>query len=352
MADWAASMEQTFEFYEVDPVSWLDKTPLQNILSCSISYDESDETLGNASFECEESIGEYYVRVYLVVVQNGVREKFALGTFLIQTPAGTFDGKSHSVSIDAYSPLVELKEKMTPIGYAVLKNQSIMQMAYQLCRENLRAPVVAAENTETTTGNFVANLEDNWLTFLRDFIASANYHFLLDEVGRVLFAAKQDVTSLQPVWTYEDDNSSILYPEIEMEQDLYGIPNVVEVVYSQNDRFIYARAVNNDENSPVSTVNRKREVVYRETDPSMIGNPTQQQLNDYATQLLRDLSSLECTITYTHGYCPVRVGDCVRLNYTRAGIVDIKAKVIRQSIKCEPGCPVTETAVYVNKYWG
>ena len=71
----------------------------------------------------------------------------------------------------------------------------------------------------------------------------------------------------------------------------------------------------------------------------------------YAENALRKLSSLECTISYTHGYCPVRVGDCVRLNYERAGLTDIKAKVTSQTIKCQTGCMVTEKATFTTKLW-
>ena len=61
---------------------------------------------------------------------------------------------------------------------------------------------------------------------------------------------------------------------------------------------------------------------------------------------------MEHKITYTHGYCPVRVGDCIRLNYSSLGLNNIKARVISQAIKCEPGCPVTETAVFTTKLYG
>ena len=73
---------------------------------------------------------------------------------------------------------------------------------------------------------------------------------------------------------------------------------------------------------------------------------------EYAEKTLKELSSLEYSITYTHGYCPVRIGDCVRLNYSRAGIYNVKAKVISQNIKCESGCPVTEKAVFTTELWG
>ena len=113
----------------------------------------------------------------------------------------------------------------------------------------------------------------------------------------------------------------------------------------------YSRVVNDDENSPISTVNRGREIIHRVSDPDILGNPTQMMIDEYANNLLRELSTLEYTISYTHGYCPVRVGDCVRLDYSNAGLKGIKARVISQSIKCEPGCPVSEKAIFTNKLW-
>ena len=162
---------------------------------------------------------------------------------------------------------------------------------------------------------------------------------------------KQDLASLQPVWTYDDSNSSILYPELTMDHDLYGIPNIVEVIYSYGNDCKQAVAKNEDPNSLVSIQNRGREIVHRVTDPSLAGYVTQDQIQDYAERVLKDLSTIEYTISYTHAYCPVRVGDCVRLNYIRAGIKGVKAKVISQSISCEPGCPVSEKAVFTSKLW-
>ena len=48
----------------------------------------------------------------------------------------------------------------------------------------------------------------------KNLISNAKYSFDLDELGRILFSPNQDIASLQPVWTYVDGNSSILYPDI------------------------------------------------------------------------------------------------------------------------------------------
>lgn len=351
MTDWTKSMQQTFEYYIVNPATWKDIRRINNVKSGSITRDLGVETLGSATFDIEEPLGECYIRVYLITIQNGAKDKYPLGTYLIQTPSSKFDGKNKIVSVDAYTPLLELKENPPPIGYSVLKNTNIMETAYKITKEQVRAPVVAAACTETLFSDFVANTDDTWMTFLNDLMANAKYTFALDELGRILFSPKQDMASLQPVWTFDDSNSSILYPEINMDYDLYGIPNVVEVIYSSDDRCYYSRVVNDDSNSPTSTVSRGREIIHRVTEPILYGNPTDEQVNEYAVRLLRSLSSIEYTVNYSHGYCPVKIGDCVRLNYSKAGLNGIKAKVISQSIKCEPGCPVSEKAVFTANLW-
>ena len=354
MADWSASMTRTYEFYIVNPNTWTDVELLTNVKSCTIDRDSEAGTLGSASIDITESVGECYIRVYLITLQNGVKEKHPLGTFLVQTPSSSFDGRIRSVTMDAYTPLLELKESQPPLGYSILKDQNvdIMALASQLVKEHVRAPVVPTTSDTKLYYDFVSDPNDTWLTFIRDLIAMAKYEFALDEKGCILFAPVRDTASMQPVWTYTDDNSSILRPDITMNHDLYDVPNVVEVIYSNSSGSLKARVVNDDPNSPISTVNRGRTIARRITDPDITGDPTERQIEEYAEQLLRNLSSLEYTITYTHGYCPVRVGDCVRLNYTRAGLTDIKAKVISQSIKCDQSCQVTEKAVFTTKLWG
>lgn len=416
MPNWSASMAQTFEFYTVEPTkAWTDVKRLTNIRSCTINRDSDTETKVSATFDVTDMVGECYIRVYLITNQNGVTEKHPLGTFLAQTPSSSFDGKSRSVSMDAYSPLIELKEKSPPIGYYIPKNSDVMEFAYDLANENMRGPI-SKPATPSTKLHYDAVADPNWtwLEFISYLISAASsntcyrverdekgrfirtneiidlpvfieydmldaettskdivykyrdedkyyclvannkvirYNLDLDEIGRVIFAPEQDIDSLSPVWTYNDDNSSILLPGISMDHDLYGIPNVVEVIYADSEHYIESRIVNDDPNSPVSTVTRGREIVQRVLNPDIHGKPSQEVLDTYAEELLSALSSVEYTISYDHGYCPVRVGDCVRLNYTRAGLKNIKAKVVSQTIKCDTGCSVSEKAVFTSKLW-
>lgn len=357
MVDWLSSMSQTYEFYEVDPGTWKDKKRIDTITSAKISRDLESNTLETASFSTTEMRGECYIRVYLIVNQNGVKEKIGLGTFLVQSPSKTFNGKVPSITMDAYSPLLELSDVKPPLGFTIMKNQNIMNNVYSLTTENLRAPVVKVTGIDKEMpADFTAESDESWLDYLSNAMGIVGYYYTLDEMGRILFSPSQSTASLQPKWTYDDGNSSILYPDITDEFDLYGVPNTVEVVYSGQDStgaslILYSTAVNENPDSPVSTVARGRKVVHRETSPSISGIPDQAYLDLYAENLLNELSSVQHKISYSHGYCPVRCGDCVRLNYERAGIKNVKAKVISQDIDCTSGCKVTETAVYTTNLW-
>lgn len=358
MPDWTEPMSQTYEYYIVDPGTWKNKKILRNVTTCTINRDSQVETLGSATIDITDMLGECYIRVYLITIQNGIREEHPLGTYLVQTPSSKFNGRVRTSSIDAYTPLIELKENPPPLGYSILKGENIMKMAYQIIRDHARAPVVKIDCSENLQCDFVANTDDNWVSFVKDLITDAKYELALDELGRILFNPIQELKSLQPIYTYTDDDDSILYPEITTNHDIFGIPNVVEVNYYSEKlkECVTVRVVNNNENSPISTVNRGREIIYMDSATNIIDYADREylitQLTDYANKLLKTISSVQFTVTYTHGYNGSQLGDCVRLNYVRAGLINVKAKVISQSIKCEPGCPVTETAVFIENLWG
>lgn len=157
MPDWTKSMEQSFEYYIVDPGTWRDQKKLDNILDSTIDGDLEAETLGSATFNISDSVGECYIRPYLVTRQNGITERFPMGAFLVQTQKTEFDGKYTKVPIDAYTPLLELKENLPPLGYSIMKDSNIMDYAYRLTRERVRAPVVQTSIDE----NYILIL---WLT--------------------------------------------------------------------------------------------------------------------------------------------------------------------------------------------
>lgn len=353
--DWISPMQQTYEFYIVDPGTWLDKRRLTNITSFKITRNSDDDICESASFSCEEWLGEFYIRVYLIATQNKITSKIPLGTFLAQTCYDDYDGKVRSVSYEAYSPLIELKEKNPPIGYAIIKNRDVIKSIKSIIDENVRAPIDIGDSETYTSGdryavqNLVADPEEKWLTYCSSLLKGYESRLGVNPLGHITLEKDLDVGLMSPVWTFNDDNSSILQADITVTKDLYNTPNVVEVIHSTSKDQYIATAVNDDKTSPVSIVNRGRKIVHREIDDS--SNMSHDALIKYAKKLLQEMSSIKYELEYTHGYCPVRVGDCVRLNYRRAGLNGINAKVVSQSINCQSGCLITEKSVFTEKLW-
>lgn len=354
MPDWTKSMEQTYEFFEVDPNSWKEIKPLRFITGCTILRDSSKETLGSASFTSTEDLGEMYVRVYLVTRQNGIKERFPLGTFITQTPEYSYNGKLSDLSIDAYTPLLELKDNVPPLGYTVVKGLSATDVAYTLIRENCRAPLTPPKGmNDILNQDFTADTDDTWLSYTSDLIATANHQIRLYDDCSLYFEKIEDFKSLAPSYRFTDNNSSLLAPDIRDRRDLYGIPNVLEMLYTTDTNdYYYTIVENNDVNSEISIPRRGRKVVQRISNPTFPGNPTEDEFEEYAKQQLKQLSTLEHTITFSYGFVPeVRLGSCVALNYTRAKLNNVRARIISQNIKCETGCVVEATATYTTELW-
>lgn len=354
MVDWTKSMQQTFEYYVVDPYTWSDVRRVDKVKSCSITRDLGVQTLGSASLDCDEDLNDKYVRVYLIARQGDEIEKVPLGTHLYQSPSTSFDGKRQSINHDGYTPLIEMTEKQMPVGFTGREEQNVLDLAYQILTDgSLRAPVIRGSDTTTLTGDFLADISESRLSFVSDLLILAKYSLGLDELGKIIFSPDRKLDSMQPVWSFTDDNSSILYPDLTMTRDIFGIPNRIEVIYSPNEGSPMTSVLENtDDASIVSRQARGRWITYRETDPNVASGIAQWQLDAYTRKRLEDLSTVDFEVSYRHAYCPVRLGDCVRLNYVKAGLSNTRAKVIKQDIECVPGCPVRETAVFTKKLWG
>ena len=367
MIDWTASMKQTYEFYIVNPISGMNVSKLDKVTGATINRDISSDTQVSGSIEYDGELDEAYVRVYLVAEQGDELEKIPLITMLCQTPSVKFNGKRKTTSITGYSPLLELQNVYPPIGYTIPRwrggenTVSIYNLIPEICRSNMRCQVLDMPNPD---GDYdisqkiffepvVSDPQQSWFEFVNQLLKSANYFARVDEFGRIYFSKNHTISKMAPVWTYDSNNSSILSSDISIDRDLYGIPNVVEVIATTTNGSTQSfRAVNNDINSPVSVSSRGREVVLRMINPEKLGKIASDDtipIQNFAYQQLEEASSLQYSISYKHGYCGVNIGDCVRINYPQAGIINEKAYVVTQKIDCKTGCEVEEKALFTKK---
>ena len=377
--DWSKGMQQTFEYYTVDPNTWYDVLCLTNIISCSLTHDSSSEMRGHASITTSEPLDENYIRIYMRVRQNGINQRFCLGTYLFIVSSDSFNGKRHSYTYTGYTPLIELKEKLAPLGYNVIGitgekpellpprtaptvTDEISRVIGQYSRLKLENNVLIER---PLLNNFVSGTSDTWLAVVNNLLTASTlqqYELSVDNWGAVRIKEAITVYNEKHVYEYDDGNSSILLPTLDLTDDMTDIPNVVEVIYTGNGNkdIGYVRKVvkNEDTRSIVSIPSRGREIWRRFVISNIampLGEVTRDAIEDQvegqAKRLLEAASTIRKTIQYSHGFNGVEVGDTVLFNYERAGFTGIKAKVVSQTINCKPGCQVDETAVYTKRLW-
>ena len=366
--DWTKSMKQTYEFYIVNPVSGSNVKKLDNVISASVSRDITTDTQVSGSIEYDGELDEEYVRIYLVAEQGDEIEKIPLITMLCQTPSTSFNGKRKTTSITGYSPLIELQSVYPPLGYTIPStimnpNINLGELIPSVCEDNMRLKVLTMPQDDSMVmltkqvlaQPYVSDPSRSWFDLIQDLLGMVSYKARVDELGRTFFEKSQNIAQMSPLYTFDTSNSSILSSDISIDRDLYGIPNIIEVVVTLLDgTTISAVAVNDDRNSAASTVARGRKVVQRVINPENLGKLAndsygKERAQEYANELLEQASTLEYRISYKHGYCGNNIGECVRIDYPQAGISNEKAYVISQKIDCKTGCTVEETAILTKK---
>jgi hypothetical protein len=347
--DWKRSMRRTYEYWQVDPLSWGDVTRIDEVTACTITRDLDDELLSNATVDLSMSTWEWedevYIRVYLVTEQDHVSERFALGTFLMLATDWSFSGMRGSSSVTGYSPLKELADDSPPLGYPIGSGNTA-QRCVTLASAHCRAPVEPAASGEgiAIADPYVADDDDTWNSFLSGVLAKSGHRLDVTERGHLTIAPMRYPAAIAPAYVFDDSNSSILRPAVTVSANLPDVPNVVQLIYSRDGGSTVVTREDNDPGKPTSLKRRGRRVLYRETSPELPDNPSQADVEQAADKVMRDKGAAVYEVGYEHAFVPdVRPGTGVRLAYGRAGI-DVNAMVVSQTISCTPACLVQETA--------
>lgn len=348
--DWTRGAQQTWRYWLVDPRTWQDSRELEGVVSCEITRDEDADTLESASLTLDgDAPGEEaVVRVYLDAEQGVRSSRLCVGTLVLQTPSWAGDGRVRTSSADLYGVLVDLDDDSPPVGFAVTAGSDPLVSAAANARQVMRAPVGTPPEGARLEEHYVADADETWLEAVRDLATKGGCTLAVDAYGQVRFEPVRRLSSLTPVRTFDDSNSSILSAEVEVTTNFHSVPNVVQVVWSEGGRCVVAEAANEDEASPLSVPARGRRVMRRLRNPEELSDGcTESAVRAVARAKLADLSHVEHTVRFAHAIsAPLpALGDCVRLVYDKHGI-DCRARVTRQVIRCETGGMVECTATW------
>lgn len=348
--DWTKSLKINWRYVVVDPETWADTEELRSVRSCSLTWDLESELLVSGSIEVDGQIpDELYVRIWCDVQQGELAERYAVATLLCQTSNSETEGTVLTAKADAYSPLIELKDDIPPLGWSV---SGSADDAIAIICSHMRAPFLPYESDVELATDVVAADDENWLDMLWAACDEAGLEFRLDGMGRVVFGPRAEPWALQPTHSVSDtDERRIIYAERSRETDLFEIPNHFEAIRSDSGAWVKGDAWNTNQASRTSVMRRGRTITMREMNPDGLPSGSSQEVADeYARKRLREESVITRTYSIGIGFMPLRLGDAVRFSDSKLAVDEV-VMVSGMELTCDVEARLDLTATSTEELW-
>ena len=299
----------------VDPATWRDMEAIQ-ITGGSIERG-TDGLMQSASIDCVNfSKDEKYIRVYMGARQSGESVRIPLFTGLSTTPDNDFNGSLNNNTVECFSVLKPAGDVMLPLGWYAQAGIGADVIARKLL-EVIPAPVEMDDTAPYLKTSIVADEDETHLSMVQRIVEAINWQIRITGDGRILITPK----STEPVVT--------------VTCDWYECPNVFRAV--MDDMSAVAR--DDSEDSPLSTVNRGREIWMQDTSCDLADD---ESIAEYAARRLREEQQSAITASYDRRFHPdIMPGDVIRLKYPAQGLNGL-FRVTSQSIELGYGAKTSE----------
>lgn len=356
MADWfGARRNVKWRYMRVDWHTWDEVGEYSTVTSGNSeeSYFTSIKGGGSLAFVGGPPSTYDLVRVYYDFTDDrGESVHEAVCTMLVDMADVTIgeDG-TESGEATLYSVLKVADDRLCGFPLTIPANTKAVEYAANML-SNLGLNVSASNSEYTTATAHTFKPDDTYLNVINWLLSVAGFGSASpDAYGTVVLAPYVDATSREPVFTFVDDERSIMYPQV-MDSTNYGeTPNVVRM-YSEDEYGGYwAIARNTNPDSPASLPNRggrertlyvevtQLEPAYNPSDSASVTESKKNQrvaaLVEQAKQKLIDNSSEIEYVTIRHGYYPLIQGDSVEIRYTdrtwRGTVTNVKRDHVSES---------------------
>lgn len=319
----------------VDTTTWRD-TDKFDITGGSIKRSDSG-LMQSADIECvnysEER--ERWVRVYMDSRQDGESSHEPIFTGLAINPQRDIDGNLVNNSLECYSVLKAADDVLLPIGYYVLAGTDGGRIIKELLKAT-PAPVEVDENAPLLAQSIIAEDGETHLSMAQKVLNAINWRIRIlgDGTIRVCKPASELSATFDPL------NNDCIKPQIKAANDWYSCPNVFRAVTGDTS----AVARDDSEDSPLSTVNRGREVWAQELNCTLNSGET---LAEYALRRLKEKQQHYIETSYERRFHPdVHPTDAIALHYP-AQKIDGIFYVSSQTISLSYGAETNEEVIQI-----
>lgn len=335
--NWNKSYSSQWKVYRVNRQTWADKEEIQNIDAVDITKTADGDLLESGSMEISGEFESDYYRIALIAEQDGQVERVDVATLLFDVASGKINRGITVPTADGYSVLYPASVAKMITGDYAPKGINGAEYAGEILKETLNAPV-RVEGSFTLNDNIVHEIGDSVLEAAWSVLDAGGFVIQIDGRGTVHIKKKPIDISLQ----IDTSNARLLLPEISYSNDMSDIPNRYIVVSGAN----ITTVVNDDPESPVSSVNRGYYVDEVDESPEPVNGET---LGQYAKRKLEELSVLNDERDYTREYAP----DVYIYSMVRASLDGLEGdlRVQEQGINCKNGITINEKAVREVKLW-
>lgn len=310
----------TAQFYAVtvDPVSWSDMSRVE-LISGSISRTNADlRQTAQLSVRDFDPDREHWIRIYMDARQNEDISHIPLFTGLVSSPQDDINGAVKTLPLECYSVLEPLRDIKLDRGWYLPAGTNAAQAIKRLMQAT-PAPLVIPLSADYLQDFIIAENNESNLTMVDKVLTAMGWTLYIEGDGTVVVGPKpEDVVA-----TFSSNDVDIIEKAVTIKHDWFSCPNVFRA--SSGDLTAIAR--DDNPNSPLSTVNRGREVIMAEDGVSLSSN---EGIAQYADRRLKEEQNRIEEAQYNRRYWPsVNIGSLIKLDYQQIrGLYTVKEQNI------------------------
>lgn len=310
------------------PSHFLESDDLGSVTSGAVELSAFSDLKATCSFNFDgDAPGtDDLIRIYYSFDDdNGAHADFCIGTFLVGYTRTDNNGDylsgnlRASGSADGWSVLKVLQDVKVLPFLTFPAGMNPISAAASLIRKRGLAVNVGAESSYVLSNDHTFDDGDSLLTVVNWLCTAAGYQAPYpDEKGTIQIARYISPDERIPAAEFVDDDESILYPTVTVENDWQSIPNVFKMYYSTDELAIQAEARNTTGSKASLDVRGGRELSMAESVTELAGDGSQAMLDnliEMAAQRLIDNSQEIERVEISHPYVPLVQNDSVRVSY-------------------------------------
>jgi len=301
-------------------------------VECSITCNSLAEIKKTANIRIKRNIAddidwlnERIKPVFQLTMPNGDVLEWSLGIFLASSPS-VQDSNNNTIirNIQGYDKAQILKEDKFVDRYYIATGTNYIEAITSI----INSVGIGKVNIEPTnlTLNTAIEFEIGYskLTAINEMLVAVNYYSLyFDEQGYAISKPYIEPSNRAVEYEYRTDTMSIIHQGGIKTLDLFNLPNVFVRVYSNPDSTTALKSVyiNANASSPLSTVNRERNIVDYKTVDNIADQTT---LDAYTRRQATDASQIFGEVEFATALMPMHdINNCIYLEHTGIDIRDI-----------------------------